>query len=127
MAVMPHRIAIGRSTDVYFGVNPPDAPKPVSSGPARIELRLSAVGGTFSVSSIMLDIPPDRAAVPQKVGLTPLEANKPVRVRVDVFQPSSNSTQSLGGMYFDVQVVPVTAQADATTRAVGMDLTLNLH
>ena len=124
MAVMPHRIATGQATDVYFGVNPPYTPRPSSNQSARIELRLSAVGGSFSVPSIILDIPPDRAAVPQKVGLTPLAVDKPIRVRVDVFQPSSSGTETLGGMYFDVQVVPNAAQPTETTRAVGMDLTL---
>ncbi len=124
MAVMPHRIAAGRATEVYFGVNPPDATRPSSNRSARIELRLSAVGGSFSVPSLVLDIPADKAAIPGKVGLTPLEVDKPIRVRVDVFQPSGNGAETLGGMYFDVEVVQNTAPQEGTTRAVGMDLTL---
>ncbi len=123
--VMPRSFVPGRPTDVYFGVNPPDGQQIPLSGTAHIELKISAVGGTLSVNNVSLDIPPDKAAAPRKVGLTPAQLGKPVRVRVDAFQAFEfDSMEPLGGMYFDVQVSTEPVAKDATSRAVGMDLLL---
>jgi predicted transcriptional regulator len=123
--VMPQSFAAGRANDLYFGVNPPAAAQPLLPEPANIELKISAVGGTLSTSTVSLAIPPDKAAQPGVVKLTPQQAGKLVRVRVDAFQSFEfDSMESLGGMYFDIHPGEATTAAPAATRAVGMDLAL---
>jgi hypothetical protein len=124
--VMPRQIVTGKATDLYIGVNPPgskDHDKLPSA--ARLELKVTAVGGTLSTQSASLEVPPDKAATPSRVSLTPAQAGRPVRVRVDVFQSFEFDTvESLGGMYFDVPVLAAGSAVDAGTRAVGMELML---
>ncbi len=124
--VMPNSFVAGKPTDLYIGVNPPavgDSSR--LPGAARIELKLSAVGGKLSASNISLDIPPDKAAQPGKLSLTP--TGRMVRVRIDAFQSFEfDSMESLGGMFFDAKVSADPAEKDATRRAVGMDLDLKL-
>lgn len=125
--VMPRAFAAGQANDLYFGVNSPAAAQTLLPDTAHIELKVSAVGGTLSTGSVSLDIPPDKAAQPGVVKLTPQLPGKPVRVRVDAFQSFEfDSMESLGGMYFDVQVPETGARAatPSASRAVGMDLAL---
>ncbi len=122
--VLPRVLPPGRPTDLYIGVNPPNTDSRLL-GAARVELRVSAVGGSLSRSTLSLEIPPDRAAQPGKVSLTPAQPGRAVRVRIDAFQAFEfDSLEPLGGMYFDAQVTSDTARADASTRAVSMDLLL---
>ncbi len=120
--VLPRTLVAGRPADLYIGVNPPSAGNKLP-GPTHIELKVSSVGGSLSSESISLEVPPDKAAAPCKVSLTPTKSGRTVRVRIDAFQSFTyDSLEPLGGMYFDVQVA-----SDATenaTRAVGMDLML---
>jgi len=125
--VMPRAFAAGQANDLYFGVNAPGAAQPLLPETAHIELKVSAVGGTLSNGSVSLDIPPDKAAQPGVVKLMPQQAGKAIRVRVDAFQSFEfDSMESLGGMYFDVQVPESGAPAavPSASRAVGMDLAL---
>ena len=126
--VLPRALAVGRATDVYFGVNAPDNSGSKLPGTVHVELKISAVNGTISADNVSLAIPPDKASAPGKIALTPATGNKIVRVRVDAFQSYEfDSMESLGGMYFDVQIAPEPGQAPAapgTSRAVGMDLLL---
>jgi hypothetical protein len=124
--VMPRSLVAGKSTDLYIGVNPPAVDDQSKlPGTAHIELKLSAVGGTLSSGNVALDIPPDKAAAPSKISLTPVQAGKAIRVRIDAFQAFEfDSMEPLGGMYFDVQVTTQPVEKDATRRAVGMDVAL---
>jgi hypothetical protein len=120
--VMPRSLSPHRATDLYIGVNPPSANDKVLSTPIRLTLRLSAVNGTLSASNITLDVPPDRAANPGKIHLTPTVQGQLVRVRIDAYQDMGNEElEPLGGMYFDAKVATDT-MTDATLRAVGMDV-----
>jgi hypothetical protein len=122
--VMPRRLAADRTSDVYAGVNPP-AGDPRLPAPARIELRISAVGGAISPGNLWLDVPTDAAAVPGKFSLTPARPGQTIRVRVDAFQMFAlDQLEPLGGMYFDVQV-SMDSTSDPSRRAVGMDILLN--
>src|SRR5258706_7997897 len=125
--VMPRAFVAGQANDLYIGVNPPAPAQELLPETAHIELKVSAVGGTLSTGSISLDIPPDKAAQPSLLKLTPQQPGKPVRVRVDAFQSFEfDSMEALGGMYFDVQVPESGAPAatPSASRAVGMDLAL---
>jgi hypothetical protein len=123
--VMPRSVAAGRATDLYFGVNPPDNQGVRLPGVAHVDLKVSAVNGKLSASSVSLDVPPDKAATPTKVALTPAQSGKTCRIRVDAYQASEfDSAEPLGGMYFDIQVSTDPATKDSTSRAVGMDITL---
>lgn len=122
---MPRLISANRPTDLYIGVNPPEPKDPRLSGVANIELRLGVVGGKLTANNMSLEIPPDRAAAPGKVSLMPDQAGKPIRVRIDVYQAFAfDAMESLGGMYFDVQVLAQGVPQDATPRAVGIDVML---
>jgi len=123
--VMPRTFSAGNPTEIYFGVNPPTGDIPQLPGNVHVMLKVSAVGGTLSGADVTLEIPPDKAAAPGRLALTPAEPGRPVRVRVDAFQASEYDTlnlEPLGGMYFDVQVATQPVPTDATSRAVGMDL-----
>ena len=123
--VMPQSVVAGRTNDLYIGVNPPIAGQPLLPESANIELKISAVGGTLSTGTVSLAIPPDKAAQPGLVRLTPQQAGKLVRVRIDAFQAFEfDSMESLGGMYFDVHPSEGASTTPAASRAVGMDLAL---
>jgi predicted transcriptional regulator len=123
--VMPQSFVAGRANDLYFGVNPPTAAQALLPETANIELKISAMGGTLSTNSVSLAVPPDKAAQPSVVKLTPQQAGKLVRIRVDAFQAFEfDSMESLGGMYFDIHPGEATTAAPAASRAVGMDLAL---
>jgi hypothetical protein len=121
--VIPRTFIVNRPTDMYFGVNPPTPENPTMSDSVQIELRISSIGGKLSGSNVSLDVPPDRAAAPGKLSLTPTQLGKMIRVRVDAFQSVDITTlEPLGGMYFDVPVATDADPIDSTSRAVGMDL-----
>jgi hypothetical protein len=121
--VMPRRLAAGRTSDLYVGVNPPSGERRLP-GPVRIELRAGAVGGAISPGNLWLDIPPDEAAAPGKFSLTPTQPGRAIRVRVDAFQMFGfDQLEPLGGIYFDAHV-SADSTPDPTTRAVGMDIVL---
>jgi len=123
--VIPRSFVVNRPTDMYFGVNPPTPDNPTLADSVQVELRISSVGGKLSGSNVSLEIPPDRAAAPGKLTLTPTQLGKNVRVRVDAFQSVDITTlEPLGGMYFDVTVSTEVEPGDSTSRAVGMDLML---
>jgi hypothetical protein len=123
--VLPRSLGAGRQTDIYIGVNPPTDNNKLP-GNAHVELKLSAVNGSLSAGNIALEIPPDRAAQPGKVSLTPAQPGRAVRLRVDAFQAFEfDSMEPLGGMYFDIQVSMDSTPKDSSTRAVGMDLLLH--
>lgn len=122
---MPRLISAGKATDLYIGVNPPEPKDAKLAGEATVELRLGVIGGKLSANHISLAIPPDRAAQPGRISLTPDQAGKPVRVRVDAYQAFEfDAMESLGGMYFDIQVLAQGVPQDATPRAVGIDVLL---
>jgi hypothetical protein len=121
--VMPRRLAAGRTSDLYVGVNPPTGEHRLPA-PVRIELRTGAVGGAISPGNLWLDIPPDEAAAPGKFSLTPTQPGQAIRVRVDAFQMFGfDQLEPLGGIYFDAHV-STDSTPDPTTRAVGMDIVL---
>ncbi len=123
-AVLPRRLIAGRATDVFIGINPPanSGPLPVAT---QIELKLSAVGATVSPARLMLEVPPDKAAIPARFNLTPAQPGRAVRVRVDAFQNlDADHLEPLGGMYFDAPVDRESTPSAAETRAVGMDIML---
>jgi hypothetical protein len=123
--VMPRIFAAGKPTDIYFGVNPPDASLGSSGMMLNVELKVSANGGSLSSSSLSLEIPGFGAAKPSTVSLTPQTPGKVVRVRVDAFQTTdSYQVEALGGIYFDIQVATAGSGQDLSSRAVGMDLLL---
>ncbi len=123
--VLPRTLVAGRPADLYIGVNAPAGDNKLP-GPAHVELKVSAVGGSLSSGSISLEVPPDKAAAPRKVSLTAPQPGRKIRVRIDAFQSFEfDSMESLGGVYFDVQV-SAGAATENTTRAVGMDLLLRL-
>lgn len=124
--VTPRSLVAGNPSDLYIGVNPPTGEDRLPAV-TRVELKISAVGGSLSASNLSLDVPPDGAAKPGRLRLTPgaAQAGRIVRVRVDAFQVFGfDNLESLGGMYFDVPVVMDAATKDAATRAVGMDVRL---
>jgi hypothetical protein len=123
--VMARAFTAGVPNDIYFGVNPPAPETPILPGNIHVVLKVSAVGGTLGTGDIALEIPPQKAAAPIRVALTPAAPGKTVRVRVDAFQAreyDNLNLDPLGGMYFDVHVAAQPAPADSTSRAVGMDL-----
>jgi hypothetical protein len=123
--VMPRQVLSGTSATLFFGVNAPEIGAPRLAGPARLELRMSAVGGNLSTFKVEIDIPPDRAAAPVRVSLIPAQAGRAVRVRVDAMHIGlDGAPQSLGGMYFDVHVPQDDSTYDPAPTAVGMDLQL---
>jgi hypothetical protein len=117
--VIPRGFVMGQANDLFFGVNAPTN-STLLPDTAHIELKVSAVGATLSADTVSLAIPPDKAAQPSVVKVTPQSSGKGVRVRVDAFQSFEfDSMEPLGGMYFDVQVGEA-----ANSRAVGMELSL---
>lgn len=125
--VMPRVFNIGNAADLYIGVNPPGAEDERLPGNVKLELRVSAVGGTLSPANLSIDVPPNKAATPGKVQLTPAEDTQIIRVHVDAFQTvDEDSIEPLGGMYFDVRVSPSNMKQDSTLRAVGIDVWLQI-
>lgn len=123
--VMPRHALAGTSATLFFGVNPPEIGAPRLSGSARLELRISAVGGNLSAFKVEVTVPPDRAAAPARVDLVPAQAGRPVRIRVDAAQIEADGSRLLlGGAYFDVHVPPDASTYDPTPAAVGMDVRL---
>ncbi len=124
--VMPRVLRANTSTDLFVGVNPPTANTPQLTQAVHITLRVSALGGVLGSSDFSLVVPVDKAAQPAKVSLTPDQAGRAVRVRIDAFQAVDADHlqfEPLGGMYFDVRVSMDSSQ-DAALRAVGMDMLL---
>ncbi|PJF36459.1 MAG: hypothetical protein CUN49_05335 [Candidatus Thermofonsia Clade 1 bacterium] len=124
--VMPRVLRANTPADLFVGVNPPTANMPLLPQPAHITLRVSALGGTLSLAEFALEVPVDKAAVPAKLSLTPDQAGRAVRVRIDAFQAVDADQlqfEPLGGMYFDVRV-SMDATQDSALRAVGMDMLL---
>jgi hypothetical protein len=124
--VMPRVLPANAPTDLFVGVNPPTANTPLLPQPAHITLRASALGGTLSSAEFSLVVPVDKAAVPVRLSLTPNQAGRAVRVRIDAFQATDADQlqfEPLGGMYFDVRVA-MDANQDNALRAVGMDMLL---
>ncbi len=124
--VMPRVLSANTSTDLFVGVNPPSANTPLLPQPAHLTLRASAIGGALSSAEFSLIVPIDKAAIPAKLSLTPDQAGRAVRVRMDAFQaidPDQLQFEPLGGMYFDVRVSMDTTP-DNALRAVGMDILL---
>lgn len=128
--VVPRVLRANMPTELFVGVNPPTANTPLLPQPAHLTLRASALGGTLSLSEFALEVPVDKAAVPAKLTLTPDQAGRAVRVRIDAFQAVDADQlqfEPLGGMYFDVRV-SMDATQDNALRAVGMDVLLKpLH
>lgn len=128
--VVPRVLRANTPTELFVGVNPPTANTPLLPQPAHLTLRASALGGTLSLSEFALEVPVDKAAVPAKLTLTPDQAGRAVRVRIDAFQAVDADQlqfEPLGGMYFDVRV-SMDATQDNALRAVGMDVLLKpLH
>jgi hypothetical protein len=124
--VMPRQTVAGKAADLYIGVNPPGSKDSEKlPGAAHLELKVTAVGGALSSQSISLEVPPDRAATPSRLSLTPAQVGRVVRIRVDIFQSFEFDTvESLGGMYFDVPALAAGSAVDGSTRAVGMDVML---
>ncbi|MFQ3534593.1 MAG: hypothetical protein SNJ58_01830 [Aggregatilineales bacterium] len=124
--VMPRVLSANTPTDLFVGVNPPTANMPLLPQPAHLTLRASAIGGALSQTEFSLIVPVEKAAVPVKLSLTPDQAGRAVRVRIDAFQAVDADQlefDPLGGMYFDVRVSMDAAQ-DNALRAVGMDILL---
>ncbi|MFN7209155.1 MAG: hypothetical protein ACK4P1_02025 [Aggregatilineales bacterium] len=124
--VMPRALSANAPTDLFVGVNPPSANTPLLPQPAHLTLRASAIGGALSSAEFSLIVPIDKAAIPAKLSLTPDQAGRAVRVRIDAFQaidPDQLQFEPLGGMYFDVRVSMDTTP-DNALRAVGMDILL---
>ncbi len=125
IVVLPRAFAPQVPTPLFVGINPPTPGAPTHPEGIRVEMRLSAVGGTLSHYVLTLDVPSAKAAVPGRVMLTPAEPGRSVRVRVDAVQIKPDGKQEpLGGMYFDVKVPLTAAGQDPTVRAVGMDMPL---
>ena len=114
----------GIPAELFIGVNAPTGSTRLS-GEANIEIKLRAVGGMLSTQYVALTIPADKASQPERVRLTPTQAERPVRVRVDAFQSNDfDAAEPLGWTYFDVPVAVEVSDRDASQRAFGMDLTL---
>lgn len=127
IAVVPRSLVAGQSTEMIVGINPPAGSDGTLSDPAHLELKIRAQGGALSSDNMTLDVPPNAAARPGTVSLTPTEPGKAMRVRIDAFQAFDfDRLEPVGGMYFDVPVAVGSAQLDVTNRAVGIDLKLKL-
>ncbi|MCC7449546.1 MAG: hypothetical protein IT324_19150, partial [Anaerolineae bacterium] len=127
IAVVPRTLAAGQPADMIVGVNPPAGSDGTLSDAAHLELKLRAQGGALSSDNLTLEVPPNAAAQPGTISLTPAAPGKTMRVRIDAFQAFDfDRLESVGGMYFDVPVAANGAQPDATNRAVGIDLKLKL-
>lgn len=125
IAVIPRSLAAGQPADLIIGVNPPIGNDGGLSDSAHLELKIRAIDGALSADNVALEVPPNAAAKPDKISLTPVEPGKAVRVRIDAFQAFDlDKLESVGGMYFDVPVVANRDQPDTTNRAVGIDLLL---
>jgi hypothetical protein len=123
--VTPRTFVAERPADLYIGVNAPSKDSRRLPYGAQVELRVTAVGASLAPSSISMDVPPDKAAVPSRVRLLPEAKTPAVRVRLDAFQGfEHNEIEPLGGFYFDIPVYVDELRQDRTPRAVGMDLTL---
>jgi hypothetical protein len=124
--VMPRQIIAGRPAELFIGVNPPaQMAQTKLPGAAQVELKISTVGGTLSGQNVTLEVPPDKAAQPGRISVTPAQSGRPIRVRVDAFQAFEfDNLEPLGGMYFDIPVLADNTAADAAKRAVGMDVML---
>ena len=126
LTVVPRVLRANTPTDLFVGVNPPTANTPQLPEVVHITLRVSALGGVLDSSEFGLVVPVDKAAQPAKVSLTPDQAGRAVRVRIDAFQAVDADHlqfEPLGGMYFDVRVSMDSSQ-DSALRAVGMDMLL---
>jgi hypothetical protein len=124
VVVLPRAFAANVPTTLVIGVNAaPDDSPPLPTA-ARLELQVSAAGGTFSRYRLSLEVPSLNAASPVSVSLTPAEPGRSVRVRLDAVQKIGAHTEPLGGMYFDVKVPLTTDSLDSSVRAVGMNLWL---
>jgi len=127
IAVVPRILAAGQSADMIVGVNPPAGSDGALSDTAHLELKIRAQGGVLSSDNLALEVPPNAAAQPDTISLTPTEPGKPMRVRIDAFQAFDfDRLESVGGMYFDVPVAANGTPPDTTNRAVGVDLKLKL-
>jgi hypothetical protein len=123
--VTPRIMRANVTSDMFIGVNPPSPGDMQLPEFIHLDVRVSAVGGALSLLQFSLNIPPDKAAAPCRVSLTPAQAGRPVRVRIDVYQTIDlDESQPLGGMYFDVKVPTQPDPDERAVRAVGMDLML---
>ncbi len=123
--VLPQSVVGSQPVSLYIGINPPAGGDTLLTQAAHVELRLSATGADLSNANVALDVPPDKAADPAKVTLAVRQAAGAVRVRIDAFQSVDiDRIELAGGMYFDIPVLAHAASAEATRRAVGVDLTL---
>lgn len=125
VVVAPRNFVAQKPVDLYIGINSPPAGDVRLPTDTRLELRVTALGGTLPVHQIALDVPPDKAAAPARLRLLPDALTGYVRVRVDAFQTLElDAVEPLGGMFFDVPVYVDVNKYDRTPRAVGIDVTL---
>jgi hypothetical protein len=120
--VMPRALNAGKASDIYVGVNPPVAGDEQLPGIAHLDIKVTAIGATLGANHVSLEIPPDIAARPGKVTLTPGGSIPHVRLRFDIFQTFElDSAEPLEKIYFDV---PVETAPTAGNMAKGVDLML---
>jgi hypothetical protein len=127
VVVLPRSGLVGLPATLFFGVNAPASGDHLLPATVRVELRVSASGGSLSAFSLLIDVPPQRAADPGTLRLTPAQPGRAIRVRVDTAQIMASGTREpLGGIYFDMRVPLEAANYDPSPRAVGMDLLLKV-
>lgn len=127
--IAPRIILPSAPTDIFIGVNPPPQGVPTLDDLVRLEVRVNSVGATVSPQTISLSVPPNAAAAPGKVTVTPNTPGRAIRLRIDVFQALDDDLMQLaplGGMFFDIQVALSAGADDPTMRAVGMELQIGL-
>lgn len=123
--VTPRSYVSERPSDLYIGINAPDRGNTRLPYGAQVELRVTAVGATLAPASVSMDVPPDKAAVPNRLRVLPEAKTPAVRVRIDIFQAFEyNEMEALGGFYFDIPVYVDEKRHDKTPRAVGIDVML---
>jgi hypothetical protein len=115
-------VAQGRSV-LLVGFDAPRATVPLG-GEAHLTLRLSAPGCEVEPEEHPLDMLPDKPAGPVQFRVMPHQEG-PLQIRIEVFQYlTEQEGMPLGGMYFEIEVVPFPTPRCVEFQALGAPIGL---
>ncbi|HRE46834.1 MAG TPA: hypothetical protein PLD47_03845 [Aggregatilineales bacterium] len=127
---------------LMIAVSAPNLNEPQMPRPARITLKMSAIGGTLSTYSVTISVPQNRVSDPVSVIMNAAQPGTPMRINIDVAQiiPDVPTMPALGGggglyqpepeilldrFYVDVGVAATPQGVDLTPTARAINLRLN--